>query len=82
MKAIDQAIEDAEELIRTDRDNILYLTGNYSRENEEKIKGKNNDWTTGFENYYVIKFIEKMEVESDKKLTIWFKSGIVVEQHL
>ena len=80
MKAIDQAIEDAEELIRTDRDNILYLTGNYSRENEEKIKGKNNDWTMGFENYYVIKFIEKMEVDSDKKLTIWFKSGIVVEQ--
>jgi hypothetical protein len=34
----------------------------------------------GFENYYVIKFIEKMEVDSDKKLTIWFKSGIVVEQ--
>lgn len=82
MKAIDQATEDAEELIRTGRDNILHLTGNYSRENAEKMKEDNDDWKKGFENYYVIKYIEKMEVNSDKKLTIWFKSGTMAEQQL
>ena len=82
MKAIDQATEDAEELIRTGRDNILHLTGNHSRENAEKMKEDNDDWKKGFENYYVIKYIEKTEVNSDKKLTIWFKSGTMAEQQL
>ena len=60
MKAIDWEIEDAEELIRSGRDNILYLTGNCSRENAEKMKEDNDDWKKGFENYYVIKYIENL----------------------